>query len=111
MHRTLGPGLLERAYEACLCRELQLQQLPFERQKPLPVTYKGLTLSVSYQLDMVVAQAVVVEIKAASRLHPIHNAQLLTYLKMGNYQVGLLLNFNVLFLREGIRRKVLDFEE
>jgi len=111
VHRTLGPGLLERAYKTCLCRELQLQQLSFERQKSLPVTYKGLTLSVSYQLDMVVAQAVVVEIKAVSRLHPIHNAQLLTYLKMGNYQVGLLLNFNVPFLREGIRRKVLDFEE
>ena len=111
VHRTLGPGLLERAYEACLCRELQLQQLPFERQKPLPVTYKGLTLSVGYQLDMVVAQAVVVEMKAVSQLHPIHDAQLLTYLEMGSYQVGLLLNFNVPILREGIRRKVLDFEE
>ena len=79
--------------------------------KPVVFEYKGLTLSVGYQLDMVVAQAVVVEMKAVSQLHPIHDAQLLTYLEMGSYQVGLLLNFNVPILREGIRRKVLDFEE
>ena len=111
VHRTLGPGLLERAYETCLCRELQLQQLPFERQKPLPVIYKGVTLSIGYQLDLVVAQAVVVEIKAVEQLRPIHDAQLLTYLRIGSYQVGLLLNFNVPVLREGIRRKVLGLEE
>ena len=111
VHRTLGPGLLESAYETCLCRELQLQQLPFERQKPLPLSYKGVTLSIGYRMDLLVANQVVVEIKAIADLQPIHEAQLLTYLKLGGYQVGLLLNFNVPVLREGIRRKVLGLQE
>lgn len=111
VHRTLGPGLLERTYEECLCRELQLRQIPFERQKRLKVTYKGITLSRGYRLDLVIDETVVVEIKTVETLVPIHDAQLLTYLKLGGYPVGLLLNFNVPVLKDGIRRKVMGFKE
>ena len=111
VHRTLGPGLLERTYEDCLSRELQLQHLPFERQKRLDVTYKGISIRRAYRLDLLVAQTVVVEIKTVSALLPIHDAQLLTYLRLGGYRVGLLLNFKVPVLRDGIRRKVLGLEE
>ena len=111
VHRTLGPGLLERTYEECLCRELQLRQIPFERQKRLKVTDKGMTLSRGYRLDLVVAETVVVEIKTVEKLLPIHDAQLLTYLKLGGYPVGLLLNFNVPVLKDGIVRKVMGFKE
>lgn len=111
VHRTLGPGLLERTYEECLCRELQLRQIPFERQKRLYVTYKGVAIQRGYRLDLLVDSTVVVEIKTVETLLPIHDAQLLTYLKLGGYRVGLLLNFLVPVLKDGIRRKVLGLEE
>jgi len=111
VHRALGPGLLESAYEECLCRELSLRQIPFERQRPLPVEYKGLHLDCGYRLDLLVMDAVVVEIKSVAKLQPIHEAQLLTYLKLGGWKVGLLINFNVPLLKQGIRRRVLDLEE
>ncbi len=111
VHRALGPGLLESAYEKCLCRELTLRQIPFERQRPLPVEYKGVRLDCGYRLDLLVADTVVVEIKAVERLLPIHEAQLLTYLKLGGWKVGLLINFNVPVLKQGIRRRVLGLKE
>ena len=111
VHRTLGPGLLERTYEACLAKEFQLNQVPFDRQKRLNITYKGLVLPHGYRLDLLVAQTVVVEIKTVAELLPIHDAQLLTYLKLGGYPVRLLLNFNVALLRDGIKRMVSGLEE
>jgi GxxExxY protein len=111
VHRALGPGLLESAYEECLCEELKLRGIPFERQKPLPVIYKGKQLDCGYRLDLVVANAVVLELKAIEAFAPIHDAQLLTYLRLGGWKVGLLINFNVPVLRDGIRRKVLGLEE
>ena len=111
MHRALGPGLLESAYEECLCRELTLRQLPFERQWPLPLVYKRLRLDCGYRLDLVVDNAIIVEIKAVESLQPIHDAQLLTYLRLGGWQVGLLINFNVPVLKQGIRRLVLGLGE
>ena len=106
VHRILGPGLLESAYEECLCRELTLRNIPFERQMPLPLKYKGTAIDCGYRLDMVVGQEVVVELKACSSLEPIHEAQLLTYLRLTGIKVGLLINFNVPVLRDGIRRLV-----
>jgi GxxExxY protein len=111
VHRSLGPGLLESAYEERLCRELATRRIPFERQRALPVVYKGLQLDCGYRLDIVVADLVVVEIKAVDRLLPIHEAQLLTYLRLGGWKVGLLINFNVVVLKQGIRRRVLDLQE
>jgi len=107
VHRALGPGLLESAYEECLCRELTLHKIPFERQRPLPLEYKGAKLDCGYRLDLLVANSVVVEIKAVSAIEPTHEAQLLTYLKLGGWRVGLLINFNVLVLKDGIRRRIL----
>lgn len=107
VHRALGPGLLESAYEECLCRELTLRQMPFARQVPLPVEYKGVKVNCSYRLDLLVASSIVVEIKAVSALDPIHSAQLLTYMKLGPWRFGLLINFNVPLLRAGIRRMIL----
>ena len=111
VHRAIGPGLMESAYEECLCHELQLRDIPFERQRVLPVTYKGLKLDCGYRLDLLVSDAVVVEIKAVEVLLPIHEAQLMTYLKLGGWKAGLLINFNVSLLKNGIRRRVLGFEE
>ena len=111
VHRALGPGLLEKAYEECLCRELAVRDIRFERQKDLPVIYKGAKLDCGYQLDLLVEDKVVVELKAIEKLLPIHDAQLLTYLKLGGWQVGLLINFNVPVLKDGIRRKVLNLRE
>ena len=111
VHRALGPGLLESAYEECLCRELAMTQIPFERQWPLPVEYKGLQLDCGYRLDLLVDNSIVVEIKAVERLDPIHEAQLLTYLRLGGWKAGLLVNFNVPVLKQGIRRLVLGLEE
>jgi len=111
VHRHLGPGLLESAYEVALCRELYLNGVSYQRQKHLPLHYKGIDLSVSYRIDILVAETVVVEVKAVEKVLPIHEAQLLTYLKLGEYQVGLLLNFNVPQLRDGIVRKVLGLQE
>ena len=111
VHRTLGPGLLESAYEECLCRELSLRQIQFERQRPLPVAYKGVRLDCGYRLDLLVMQMVVVEIKAVEALLPIHEEQLLTYLRLGGWKAGLLVNFNVPVLRQGVKRLVLGLKE
>jgi GxxExxY protein len=111
VHRALGPGLLESAYEECLCHELGLRGIHFERQKPLPVAFKGVTLDCGYRLDLLVSNSVVVEIKAVETFLPIHEAQLLTYLKLGGWKLGLLVNFNVPLLKDGIRRIVLGLEE
>ena len=111
VHRVLGPGLLESAYEECLCHELDLRGLAYERQKPLPVVYKDVRLDAGYRIDILVENRVVLELKAVETLLPIHEAQLLTYLKLGGWQVGLLINFNVAVLKDGIRRRVLGLEE
>lgn len=107
VHRMIGPGLLESAYEECLCHELELRGISFERQRPLPVEYKGAKLECGYRLDLLVANAVVVELKAISFIEPIHEAQLLTYWRIGGWKIGLLINFNVPVLKEGIRRRIL----
>jgi GxxExxY protein len=104
VHKTLGPGLLESAYEEALCHELTLRGLSVERQKPVPVYYKGIQLECIYRLDMVVNQAVVVELKACASIEPVHKAQLLTYLRVAKLPLGLLLNFNHVVLKEGIVR-------
>jgi GxxExxY protein len=106
VHRELGPGLLESAYEACLCHELSLINLKVERQKGIPLFYKGIKLDAGYRLDLIVENKVIVEIKAVSHLLPIHEAQLLSYLKQLGGGRGLLLNFNVKLLKNGIRRLV-----
>ena|SRR5215203_467580 len=111
VHRNLGPGLLESAYVRCLTRELFLKQIPFKREWPLPIIYKGIQLGCSYRLDLLVADAVVVEVKTVETLTLIHEAQLLTYLKLGGWKVGLLINFNVEVLKMGIHRRVLGLEE
>ena len=110
VHRTLGPGLLESTYELCLCRELSLRNIPFERQKPIPVIYKGVKLDCGYRADVVVDGSVLVEIKAIDSLLPVHEAQLLSYLKLGGWKVGLLINFNVAVLKTGIHRRILGYE-
>ena len=104
VHRTLGPGLLESAYEECLCVELGLRDVRFKSQVALPVSYKGHDIDAGYRLDLVVSDEVVVELKSVDRLAPLHEAQLLTYMRLGGYQTGLLLNFNVPILKDGIKR-------
>ncbi len=111
VHRHLGPGLLESAYKVCLCRELVNRGIPFEIEKALPVEYKGQHLDCGYRLDLLVEKQLVVEVKSVEGLAPIHEAQLLTYLQLGGWKVGLLINFNVLVLKDGIRRRVLQFKE
>jgi len=106
VHRVLGPGMLESAYHQCLCRELSLRGIAFETEVPLPVDYKGMKLDAGYRVDLLVARAVVVEIKSVKGLERIHEAQLLTYLRLGGWKVGLLLNFNVAVLKDGIKRRV-----
>ena len=106
VHRHLGPGLLESAYEECLCRELEQRGIYFERQVDLPIDYKGYRIGSGYRLDLVVDQRVVVELKAVKQLEKIHEAQLLTYLKLAELKLGLLLNFNVVLLKDGIKRLV-----
>jgi len=107
VHRALGPGLLESAYEQCLCHELSLQNLEFRRQVELPVRYKSVQLDCGYRIDVLVGERVVVELKAVERLLPIHEAQLMTYLKLSDRSVGLLLNFQVPVLKDGLKRIVL----
>jgi GxxExxY protein len=107
VHRELGPGLLESAYHACLAREFSLQGLSFEQQEVLPVEYKSEQVDCGYRLDFVVAGKVVVELKAVDALRKVHEAQLLTYLKLIGCKVGLLINFNVPVLKNGIKRMVL----
>ncbi|MGA3117027.1 MAG: GxxExxY protein [Syntrophobacteraceae bacterium] len=106
VHRALGPGLLESTYEACMLYELNERGLKTERQKPLPVTYRGVHLECGYLIDLLVEDQVIVELKAVEKLEPIHEAQLLSYLKLSGLQVGLLINCNVIELRRGIRRVV-----
>jgi GxxExxY protein len=111
VHRTVGPGLLESAYEICLCRELSLHNIAFENQKPLSLSYKGVNLDCGYRADLIVEGRVLVEIKSIDQLAAIHDAQLLSYLKLCGLKVGLLINFNVPVLTKGIRRKVLGSPE
>jgi len=111
VHKNLGPGLLESIYEECLCHELNLRGFSIERQKPLPITYKDKLLDCNYRLDIVVEGAIVLELKSCEKIEPIHKAQLLTYLKMSGFSLGLLLNFNVSVMRDGIVRVVNKFRE
>jgi GxxExxY protein len=111
VHKTLGPGLLESAYEECLCHELGLRDLSFERQKPLSVVYKGMNLDCGYRLDTVVEEAIILELKSCEKIEPIHKAILLTYLKLSGLNLGLLLNFNVTVMRDGIVRIVYELKE
>jgi len=104
VHRILGPGLLESIYQRALCRELALREIVFQSQAPVPVNYKGVDLGDDLRLDIVIPKMLVVEIKAADRIHPIHEAQLLTYLKLTGIRSGLLINFNVRYLKEGLKR-------
>lgn len=110
VHRTLGPGLLESSYRECLCRELLVRGIPFQKELPLPLEYKGIRLECGYRIDIVVAQSVVVEVKSVEALAPIHDAQLLTYLRIGGYKLGLLMNFNVVVLKDGIHRRILGYD-
>lgn len=111
VHKALGPGLLESTYEECLCRELALRGVPFKRQVALSVNYKGAALDCGYRLDLLVDNQVVVELKTVEVVLPIHEAQLLTYLRLGGWHVGLMINFNVTILKKGIVRRVLDLNE
>jgi GxxExxY protein len=112
VHRLLGPGLLESAYQECLCQELALRGLRFRRQCPVPLEYKGLKLDKVYQLDLLVEDFCVMEIKSVEAIHPIFEAQTLTYMRLGNWRVGLLFNFNVAVLKEGgIRRLANELDE
>ena len=111
VHRTLGPGLLEAAYEECLCYELSQAGLRFTRQTPLPVLYKGIRLQCGYRIDLVVEDLVIVEVKSAEAVLPVHQAQLLTYLRLTGKKVGLLINFGDVTLKRGIRRVVNQLSE
>ena len=111
VHRALGPGLLESAYQHCFGRELAVQGIPFQPEVWLEIDYKGIRIERAYRVDFLVAGAVAVELKAVTALTPIDEAQLLTYLRLGGWQVGLLINFNVPVLKDGIRRRVLNLIE
>jgi len=106
VHKKLGPGLLESAYEECLCCEMQLRGIEFKRQVPLSLNYKGIVLDCGYRLDLLVEDKVIVELKSIEGLEPIHEAQMLTYLKLRNAWLGLIINFNVIMLKDGVRRLV-----
>jgi len=110
VHRHLGPGLLESAYHLSLARELEILCVPFRFKCPLPLEYKGLRLNKGYEIDLLVADRVIVEVKSVVALHPIHEAQLLTYMRLKPVRWGLLMNFNEVVLKNGIRRKVLGFD-
>jgi GxxExxY protein len=107
VHKALGPGLMESAYQACLAREMSLQDIPFEQETSLPVEYKGVRIDCSYRLDFLVDSKVVVELKAVDNIQPVHEAQLLTYLKLTGCHVGLIINFNVPVLKDGVKGMVL----
>jgi len=107
VHRELGPGLLESAYEQCLAHELRLNGIPFDLQKIMPVEYKGVLIDCGYRLDLLVEGRLILELKAVAAIDPIHEAQILTYLKLAKMKMGLLINFNVPLLKDGIRRFVL----
>ena len=104
VHRKLGPGLLESVYEACLCWELANDNLAFQRQVPIPVIYEDVRLTCGYYADIIVEQSVIVELKSVERILPVHEAQLLTYLRLSGCKVGLLMNFNSIMLKDGLRR-------
>jgi GxxExxY protein len=106
VHKVIGPGLLESVYEECLCRELILRNLRFEKQVPIPISYKGVRLECAYKLDLLVEDLVIIEIKSVAELSPVHFKQLLTYLRLMDKKLGLLINFNEDVLRKGIRRVV-----
>ena len=106
VHTTLGPGLLESVYEQCLAFELASRNIGVERQVPVPVRYRGALIDAAFRMDIVVAGMVVVEVKAVEKMIPIHEAQLVTYLKLSGYPIGLLINFNVPLIKDGIRRMV-----
>lgn len=110
-HKNLGPGLLESAYEECLCYELKLRKIAYERQKPLPIEYKGVRLDCGYRLDIVVESMIVLELKSCDRTKDIHMAQMLTYLRLSGLKLGLILNFNTPVLRDGIVRVVDRLQE
>ena len=104
VHRSLGPGLLESTYEECLCHELSLNDIPFKRQAPMAVVYKGIQLDCGYRTDIIVDEKVILELKSVAEIQPIHKAQLLTYLKLSGLKLGMLLNFNVSLMKDGIFR-------
>ncbi len=110
VHRALGPGLLESAYRTCLRRELFLRRIPYRKEYPLPLEYKGIRLGCGYKVDILVGSLVAVEVKSVQALAPVHEAQLLTYLRLGGWRVGLLINFNVVVLKDGIRRRIMGFD-
>jgi GxxExxY protein len=111
VHRVLGPGLLESAYEECLAHELSIRKLEFRRQVPVPVVYKGVKLECGYRIDILVAGSIVLELKSIEAIAPVHEATLLTYLRLSGNTLGLIINFNVPILKEGIRRFVLKHNE
>jgi GxxExxY protein len=104
VHRNLGPGLLESAYEECLAFELNKEGLNFRRQQPMPVVYKEIKLDCGYRIDLLVEESIVLELKVVDEFSPVHEAQILTYMKFSNKRIGLLINFNVTVLKNGIRR-------
>ena len=110
VHKKLGPGLLESAYRRCLCHELFLRGIRFKYEDPLPLEYKGLRLKCGYRVDIVVESLVAVEVKSVAALAQIHDAQLLTYLRLGGWRLGLLINFNVEVLKNGIHRKIIGYD-
>jgi GxxExxY protein len=109
VHSRLGPGLLERPYQACLCHELHRLGIGFETQKVFPVEYDGICIDLGYRVDLIVEDRVIVEIKAVESILPVHEAQLLSYLKLSHKRVGLLINFNVARLQQGIRRRICGY--
>jgi len=111
IHRSLGPGLLESTYEECLCYELSKAGLVFERQKPIPVKYKEVNLDCGYRIDILVEKNLLIELKSVERILPIHEAQILTYMKLSDIHLGLLINFNVTILTKGIKRFVNNFKD
>lgn len=107
VHRNLGPGLLESTYEQCLAHEMKLTGMSFKMQHPLPVEYKGTNLDCGYRIDLFIEDSLIVELKSVEKILPIHEAQLLTYMKLADISIGLLINFNVKYLKNGIKRMVL----
>jgi GxxExxY protein len=107
VHKLLGPGLLESAYEACLCHEFAIRKISFQKQKPIPLVYKEIKLDCGFRLDLLVEKRIVVELKSVDALAPIHEAIMLTYLRLSGHKLGLLVNFNVSILKEGIRRFIM----
>ena len=107
VHKLLGPGLLESAYEACLCHEFAIRKIGFQKQKPVPLVYKEIKLDCGFRLDLLVEKRVVVELKSVDAIAPIHEAIMLTYLRLSGHTLGLLINFNVSILKDGIRRFIM----